>query len=236
MYKTTLFLSVLLSANSHLISQGSTAYWTPPGSQYDSPFRIEMIKGVEDCTIFSYVLQEYNRTITPRDDRQLGVDYFVSGNGCQQCFEDALSRLRFKDEEFMPIPSKRISLNNRSKLRFNTTFEVIAEGHTKLFRSTFWNDVGTPDDFRDDVYLGSDYVIHSADPDQISSAFDLSYIKEEFPDIASLKTIFTKHSYYKLRELIVNRNNIVELLRRENKLNDITPREPKMEMVKLEKN
>lgn len=236
MNKAILFLILLLTTTNHLVSQGSTAYWTPPKLQTDSPFRIEMVKGVEDCTIFSYALQEYNRTVTPRDDRDLGVNYFVSGNGCQLCFEDAFSRVKFKDEEFMPIPSKRISFNSKSRLGFHSTNEVIAEGHTKLFRSAFWNDSGTPDESRDDVYMGSDYVIYSADPDLISSAFDLSYIKEEFPDIASLKAIFTKDSYYKLRELIVNRNNIVELLRKENKLIDITTNEPKVQMVKLIKN
>ena len=76
---------------------------------------------------------------------------------------------------------------------------------------------------------------------QINGPIDLTAVHrsfddelELFSDIPGLFAIFNSHDYYKLKEMQVNKNYIVELLRADGLLKDITP-EMKSEKLKLKR-
>ncbi len=230
MHKTLLLFQLLLFIVC-LQAQGADEFWVPPTGFHSTAFRIEKLKNGEDCHIISYVPCEYNKTITPRDDRNLGVYYLVSGKDCEKCFAETFSTMKYFGEQFGPLHDKTLDLDSFAHINFFSTHDIIDEGYTKLFRTYFWSDQLTSNIPNDDAYLGTDFIIDSADPDAITQPFQLNYIPDEYHDIPALKALFESHSYYKLREMLVNRNLIVENLRKEKKLKDITPKEPRMETV-----
>lgn len=235
-----LFSAMLASAT--LSGQSSQDRWVIPEAAYSTAFRIEVMKSGEDCTIISYVPLEYNETMTPRDDRDLGMQYLVSGKDCQQHFAETFSSLTGRDgEEFFPIPEKTLVLDSFEYINIVTTDEIIADGCTKIFVTCLWGDHYTATDPRDDVYLGTDMFVESAGPGQINGPFDFTAIHQTFDDelelfndIPGLLSIFNSHDYYKLKEMQVNKNYIVEQLRASGHLKDITP-EMKVEKVKLKR-
>lgn len=235
-----LFSAMLASAT--LSGQSSQDRWVIPEAAYSAAFRIEVMKSGEDCTIISYVPLEYNETMTPRDDRQLGVQYLVYGKDCQHHFAETFASLTGRDgEEFFPIPEKTLVLDSFEYINIVTTDEIIADGCTKIFVTSFWGDHHTATDPRDDVYLGTDMFVESADPGQINGPFDFTAIHQSvddelelFSDIPGLLSIFNSHDYYKLKEMQVNKNYIVEQFRASGLLKDITP-EMKVEKVKLKR-
>lgn len=235
-----LFFAMLASAT--LSGQTSQDRWVIPEAAYSKAFRIEVMKNGEDCTIISYAPQEYNETVTPRDDRDLGMQYLVSGKDCQRHFVETFSSLTGRDgEEYFPIPEKTLVLDPFEYIHIVTTDEIIADGCTKVFVTSLWSDHHTSSDFSDDIYLGTDMFVESAGPGQINGPFDFTAIHrsfddelELFSDIPGLLSIFNAHDYYKLKEMQVNKNYIVEQLRASGLLKDITP-EMKVEKVKLKR-
>jgi hypothetical protein len=234
--------SILLFTLGQVLGQGSNMRFEIPESIYSTAFRIEVLKSGDDCTVISYVPQEYNLTLTPRDDRQLGVQYLVSGKDCDQLFTQIFSTFTGRDHEsFAPMPDKTLVLDSFENINIVTTDEFVGEGCTKVFVTSFWKDNNTPMSHVDDLYLGSDMIIESADPSQINGSFDLAAIQERFydelevfDDIPRMLAIFNDHNYYKLKEMQVNKNHIVEKLREDGKWNDITP-EDKVEKIKVKR-
>lgn len=229
-------------ASATLSGQPSQGRWVIPESVYSTAFRIEVMKSGEDCTIISYVPQEYNETMTPRDDRQLGVQYLVSGKDCQHHFAETFATLQGRErEDYFPVADRTLVLDSFEFINIVTKDELIADGCTKIFVTSFWGDHHTATDPRDDVYLGTDMFAESAGPEQINGPFDLTAIHrsfddelELFNDIPGLLSIFNSHDYYKLKEMQVNKNYIVEMLRADGLLKDITP-EMKTEKLKLKR-
>lgn len=234
--------SILLVTLGQVIGQGSNVRFEIPESIHSYAFKIEVLKGGGDCTVISYAPQEYNLTLTPRDDRQLGVQYLVAGKDCDQLFAETFATFTGRDHEtYAPMPDKTLVLDSFQYINIVTTDEFVGEGCTKAFVTSFWNDNNTPMSFKDDLYLGSDMFIESADPSQINGSFDLAAIQESFndnfklfDDIPVLLTNFYSHDYYKLKEMQVNKNHIVEKLRADGKWKDITP-EHKIEKIKLKR-
>ena len=188
---------------------------------HTSAFRIEKLKK-GDCTIISYALHDQNITITPRDDRHLGVQYLVSGKDCQACFEEEFKKMKFTGEDFMPVASYTLFLAENDDLPVTIYNHTIADGEAKIFVTYTFSDNATKVP-NDDIYLGSVFVIESANPQAISKPFDLTSINEEFPDVKRWKELFATHDYYKLREMQANKNNIVARLRDDGRLKEITP-------------
>lgn len=234
--------SILLFTLGQVIGQGSNVRFEIPESIHSTAFRIEVLKSGDDCTIISYVPQEYNLTLTPRDDRDLGVQYLVSGKDCDQLFAETFSTFTGREQEtYTPIPDKTLVLDSFEYINIITTDEFVGEGCTKVFVTSFWNDHNTPMSPADDRYLGTDMIIESADPTQINGPFDLAAIQESFnddfelfDDIPVLLTFFNSHDYYKLKEMQVNKNHIVDQLRADGKWKDITP-EHKTEKLKVKR-
>jgi hypothetical protein len=236
-----LLFSAMLAAAT-LSGQTSQDRWVIPESVYSTAFRIEVMKNGDDCTIISYAPQEYNETMTPRDDRQLGVQYLVSGKDCQHHFEETFASLKGRErEDYFPVAGRTLALDSFEYITIVTKDEIIADGCTKVFVTSFWGDHHTSNDFRDDIYLGTDMFVESAGPGQINGPFDFTTIHrsfddelETFHDIPGLLSIFNSHDYYKLKEMQVNKNYIVEQLRASDLLKDITP-EVKVEKLKLKR-
>lgn len=215
----------------HSTGQSSDYLWEVPEMIYSKAVRVETLKQGGDCTVISYFPIEYNQTATPRDDRNLGVQYFVSGKDCQQLFIETFASFKGRDgEEFFPIPTQTLVLDSFQFINTVMTDEWVGDGCTKLFLTSFWHDHNTPSLPTDDLYTGSDFFIESADPSSISGPLDVAVLWQSygdelnvFEDIPSKLTFIESHSYYKLKEMQVNRNQIVEQLRADGKWKDITP-------------
>lgn len=78
-----------------------------------------------------------------------------------------------------------------------------------------------------------DYVIDSGDPDKITMPFDMDEINDELKTDPLIYNQINENTYYKIREMIVNENLIVDQLRSTGKLKDITPRQPRIKRVRL---
>ncbi len=232
--------SILLFTLGKVIGQGSNVRFEIPESIHSTAFKIEVLKSGDDCSVISYVPLEYNQTLTPRDDKSLGVQYLVSGKDCDQLFVETFSTFKGREHEaFAPIPDKTLVLDSFEYINIIITDEFVGEGCTKVFVTSFFNDHNTPMSPGDDLYLGSDMIIESADPAQLSAPIDISGLKRSFEDesavfddIPGLLTYMHDHSYYKLKEMQVNKNHIVEQLRADGKWKAITP-EHKMEKLKV---
>lgn len=235
-------LCCVLFVATHAASQSNDGRWVIPEAVYSTAFKIEVMKNGGDCTVISYLPQEYNETMTPRDDRNLGVQYLVSGKDCQQLFAETFSTFKGRENEaFAFIPAKTLVLDSFEYIHMVTTDEVVGEGCTKVFVTSLWSDHNTPMSHVDDIYLGTDMFTESADPSQIIGPLDLSSIKlsfedelDVFSDIPGLLTNIESRSYYKLKEMQVNKNHIVEKLRADGILKDITP-EMKTEKLKVKR-
>lgn len=232
MKNLTLFLCSLLVSATHAVSQINNERWVIPETVHSTAFRIETLKKGGDCTVISYVPRAYNQTVTPRDDRNLGVQYLVSGKDCDALFTETFLALGRDHEAYTPIPERTLVLDSFKHINIIIRDEFVGEGCTKVFSTVFWNDHNTPMTFRDDLYMGTDMIIESADPSQISGPFDLAAIQESFDnnfelfhDVPGLLTFFNSHDYYKLKEMQVNKNHIVEKLRADKKWKDITPKD-----------
>jgi hypothetical protein len=55
-------------------------------------------------------------------------------------------------------------------------------------------------------------------------------------EVNSLKDHFATHDYYTLREMIINRNVIVEKLRSTKKVKDISPPKARIKKIRLSRN
>jgi hypothetical protein len=222
--------SFLLLVQMELSSQGSNIRYQIPEAIYSRAYRVEVLKSGEDCAVISYVPMEYNETITPRDDRNFGAQYMVSGRDCNKLFAQTFDGFKgWEEEDYAPIPSATLVLDSFAFINTTTTDEVIADGCTKVFITSFWSDQGITKERSRNVYLGTDVFIESADPASIEGPFDLSVISPETKDLPAMIDYLSKNDYYKLREMQVNKNLIVEKLRTDGKLKDITP------VVKTEK-
>ena len=222
MRKTILISLLTVSLAVTLDAQGLSRYQTVPSEMHTSAFRIEKLKK-GDCTIISYALHDQNITITPRDDRHLGVQYLVSGKDCQACFEEEFQKMKFTGERFMPVAANTILIGESDRLPIAIHNDIIAAGETELYRTYLFSDNATSVP-NDDIYLGSNFVIESTNPEAIKKPFELTSINDEFPDVNRWKDLFATHDYYKLREMQANKNNIVARLRDDRRLKDITPR------------
>ena len=195
-------------------------------------FRVETMKDGNDCSVISYVPQEYNRTVTPRDDKYLGVFYFVSGKDCASIFEETFASMPYHGEEFSLASEKTLDLDSFQNIQIAIRNTTIGEGATKLYLIYFHKDQNTTRP-NDDIFLGMDYVIDSGDPYRINMPFDLNEIRDELESDPLIYNQINENTYYKLREMIVNENLIVEKLRKIRKLKDITPKPPKTKKVRI---
>lgn len=202
-----------------------------PETIYSTAFGIETMKDGRDCSVISYVPQEFNRTVTPRDDKNLGVFYFVSGKDCASVFEETFASMSYRGEEYSLASENTLDLDSFQNIQIAIRNTTIGEGTTKLYLIYFHKDQNTtlPND---DIFLGMDYVIDSGDPDMINMPFDLNVVQELEKDPLIYNQII-ENTYYKIREKIVNENLIVEKLRSTGKLKDITPKQPRIKRVKL---
>ena len=212
-----------------------TMRYTIPEAIYATAYRVEVLKSGEDCAIVSYALAEYNETLTPRDDRDFGAQYFVSGKDCNKHFVVTINGFRgWENEDFMPIPQTTLMLDTFVSINTVTTDEIIADGCTKVFFTSFWLQSDKPLETSNQVYLGTDVFIESADPSSIHGPFELSMIEPELNDMPALLEYIASHDYYKLREMQVNKRLIVEKLRADGALKDITPLD-KIEKLKVKR-
>lgn len=88
-----------------------------------------------------------------------------------------------------------------------------------LHSTSFWLDNET-DDVRDDVYLGTDFIINAPNADDVGQ-LNFSPISGEFKNMQATISFLENTTYYKLREMIVNRNLVVDALRKEKRLKTI---------------
>lgn len=194
-----------------------------PNTVYSSAYKIEVMKDGSDCSIISYVPQEFNRTLTPRDDKSLGEFYFVSGKDCPDLFAATFENMSYKGEAYNPVSETTLDLDAFKEINIVTLTGTIGEGSTKLYLTYLFSDRRT-DINKDDIYLGMDYVVDSGDPDLARSPFDISELKSKFESDPGMYDLVSRNSYYKLRSMIVLEKLIVEKLRSEKKLKDITPK------------
>ena len=210
---TALFLLLLFSSFNH----PATHQPEPNGLKHFRITTIEKVKGC-DCTIIPYGLSEPNKTLTVRDDQQLGVFHFVSGKDCQEIFGKTFSSFRFKGEDLLPLPAKTIDAGHAS-ISVLTGFYKIGDPYVHLHSTSFWLDNET-DDVRDDVYLGTDFIINAPNADDVGQ-LNFSPISGEFKNMQATISFLENTTYYKLREMIVNRNLVVDALRKEKRLKTI---------------
>lgn len=218
---TLSFLVILVGINAN--AQDLMQTWEPSNSVYSTAFKIEVMKDGSDCSIISYVPQEYNRTLTPRDDKDLGEFYFVSGKDCPDLFAGTFESMPYKGEEYNLVSDRTLDLHAFKNINIVTITETIGVGSTKLYLTYLSNDRGT-DIRKDDISLGMDYVVDSGDPDLIRTPFELSEMKSKFEADPALYDLISNNSYYRLRSMIVLEKLIVEKLRSKKKLKDITPK------------
>src|SRR5687767_15063830 len=178
MRKTQLIILALLGVSFPHYGQDPIGY-TSQNIDRSSSFRIERVKKL-DCTIISYTISEWNKTMTRRDDRQLGTFYYASGKDCQKCFEETFATMKFTGEEFLPVPPQTIDVDSFENISIVTVSTAIASGYTKLFLTSLWGDKFTTDP-RDDIYLGTDIIVDSADPNQ-ANTLNLSNVFVETND------------------------------------------------------
>lgn len=79
---------------------------------HSTAFRVETMKDGSDCSVVSYVPQEFNRTVTPRDDKNLGVFYFVSGKDCTSVFEATFASMPYHDEAYSLVSANTLDLDS----------------------------------------------------------------------------------------------------------------------------
>ncbi|MDQ3016501.1 MAG: hypothetical protein M3R25_07275 [Bacteroidota bacterium] len=193
-------------------------------SIFSSPSRIEKLKNGDDCKFISYSINEENKTETRRDDRYIGTFVFASGADCQKCFDKAQKHMKnIQNEKFALPVQQTLTILPGEKIHSITAFKVVNVGYTKAYATYFIGNQKTPQIADDDIVLGFDLIIDSADPDAIYGQHDITWIEALSPEISNQIDLFSNESYSLLRESIVNRNQIVEKLRSENKLKDITP-------------
>jgi hypothetical protein len=215
-------LFILFIAKGHLLSQNHFRYQIPE-AVYSAAYRVEVLKNRE-CTVISYTPPEYNETMTPRDDRDFGVQYFVSGKDCNHYFEETFKEFRGWDgENYAPLPTTSLGIDSYLSINTVTTDEIIADGCTKVFFTSFFLDNDPSIEVNKNIFLGTDVFIESADPASIQGPFDLSMISPETEGMSTLLEYLAKNDYYKLREMQVNKRLIVEKLRSDGALKDITP-------------
>src|SRR5687768_12175539 len=69
---------------------------------HSTAWKVETMKDGSDCAVISYTPNEYNRTTTRRDDKDLGTFYFVSGKDCPGIFKETFASMprqfEIKDE------------------------------------------------------------------------------------------------------------------------------------------
>ncbi len=202
---------------------------------FSEPYRIEKLKNGDDCIFISYTLSEENKTETKRDDRDIGTFVFASGTDCLKCFSDAHLNLKnIQGEKYIHPARQTLTITPVESIRTVTAYKVVNTGYTKVYATYFFSDQGTPQVADDDIVLGFDLIVDSADPDAIAGQPDLTWIEGLSPEISNQIDRFSKESYSSLRESIVNRNQIVEKLRSENKLKDINPLQ-EMKRVRIHK-
>lgn len=219
MRKTQLIILALIGITFPHYGQDTIGYSSHDVNR-SSAYKIEKVKKL-DCTIISYNISEWNKTLTRRDDRQVGTFYYASGKDCQKCFEETFATMKFTGEEFLPVPTKTIDADSFENISIVTVSTIIASGYTKLFLTSLWGDKFTTDP-SDDIYVGTDIIVDSADPDK-ASPLDISKVYVESKVAKELLETFVARSYFKSRGMIINRNLIIEKLREEKKLKDITP-------------
>src|SRR3989337_56024 len=181
---------------------------------HSTAWKVETMKDGSDCSIVTYTPREYNRTMTPRDDQDLGTFYFVSGTECAGIFKETFESMRhqYKVEQYAPVADKTLDLDSFQNINTSMVYETIGEGSTKLYLTYLFTD-GFTSDPRDDKLLGMDYVVDSGDPDAIVSPLYFGKIKEDLESDPVIFNLITSNNYYKLREMIINEKLIVEKLR-----------------------
>ena len=222
--KAHLINGTLLFLVAPLFAQSPNNNSNPAVTEYFIAHQVEEIKGSEDCYIISFTPIHSNKTLTKKDDKQLGVFYYVTGEDCRDVFDKKFLAMRslsgIENESYTLPGTDNIDPQYFSKINTVIRHKEIAPGGTYMYLMWLFGDNHTSDP-RDDILLGVDYVIDSNDPDEINTSFDMGELEEDLALYPQLQELIATNTYYKLREMIVNEKLIVEGLRHDNALKQI---------------